>query len=86
MEKIILKGAYKMFEIGQEVFCYYDEIVPLIEGKVVESEYKNLTDYIKVKHNMGGTSHFCKHLVFATREEWENYYNKLEKEKLNENI
>lgn len=65
----------KNFKIGQTVYVYFDDVLPLEEAVVQEFyNHEQLCQYIKVKYSFGSNRKH-KNEVFATRQECIDYAN-----------
>lgn len=72
----------KSFEIGTKVFCYYDDVMPCVEGTII-SDIKdvgtenNFCYCQKVNWDYGGRSFFPEECIFMTKEECLHYNHEL---------
>lgn len=62
-------------KVGTRVFCYYDEVVPLITGTVINNEpaYED-KPYTRVHQDFGGTIYIPNECVFYSMEDWKKHY------------
>lgn len=81
----------KKFNVGDIVYCYYDEEVSCVKGKIISKRQEindNVTNkklcWYEVHWDMGGSSGFLEEHIFKNQRECLGFA-KTEKEKMEEN-